>query len=209
MKQFKAFGVASRNYKNETEAANDTYTTSDGKLESTQLIFDDNPFNTYVKNANNIFEIGFGVGRNVKWIMENTNATYIGIEPNPTMFDNFWKFNDKKYEHRIKLFRDFNLPSDLKMDVVISTFVLQHIGYMTPNEVMNVYDIASNIKSFTKQNTVWILLEHDSENDWINRFFNDMKIKPDVYIRSYKGLENMTHRDHCTKDGHHLIIWKE
>jgi hypothetical protein len=80
-KKFEAFGVASKWYNNANEAAGDTYTTNDGKLESTPLIFDDNPFNYQVKNAGNIFEIGFGVGRNVKWIMENTNANYYGIEP--------------------------------------------------------------------------------------------------------------------------------
>ncbi|HPM21224.1 MAG TPA: class I SAM-dependent methyltransferase [Thermotogota bacterium] len=209
MKFFKQFGITNINYNNENEAAGNTYTTRDGILEPTPLIFNDNPFNKNIKSAKNIFEIGFGVGRNVKWIMENTTANYYGVEPNEFMFNSFWKFNDEQYKDRINIFKDFSLLSNIKFDVVVSTFVLQHIGYMPPNDIMNVYDIATEIKKFTKRGTVWILLEHDSENDWINKFFTDMNIKPDVYIRGFKGIELMTHRDHCTKDGHHLIIWKQ
>lgn len=210
MKEFKAFGVASKMYNNAKEAADDTYTTKEGKLESTPLIFEDNPFNDDVKEANNIFEIGFGVGRNVPWIMENTNAHYYGVEPNPTMFNAFWEYNNIKYQDRIHIYQDFKeLPKKIKFDAVLSTFVLQHIGYMPPKNIMNVNDIISNIRLYTQPDTIWIMLEHDSEDSWIEQMFNDQDISPDVYIRRYKGIESMTHRDHTTHTGHHLIIWKE
>jgi cyclopropane fatty-acyl-phospholipid synthase-like methyltransferase len=210
MKEFKAFGVASKMYNNAKEAADDTYTTKDGKLEPTPLIFNDNPFNDNVKNAKKIFEIGFGVGRNVSWIMENTSAHYYGVEPNPTMFNAFWEYNDKKYQDRIHLYKHFNEISPcIRFDIVLSTFVLQHIGYMPLEDTMNVNDIVTNIRTHTKQDTVWIILEHDSEDSWIEQLFNDQDISPDVYIRRYKGIESMTHRDHTTHTGHHLIIWKE
>lgn len=209
MKQFKGFGVANKWYNNAQEAAGDTYTTNDGNLTPTPLVFNDNPFNEQVKNAKNIFEIGFGVGRNVKWIMENTNANYYGVEPNPTMFDNFWEFNDEKYKDRIFIYQHLSELSGVKIDVVLSTFVFQHIGFRPDENTMNITDITNYIRHFTVSGTIWLLLEHDSEEHWIERWFKEHNITPDVYIRNYKGIPEMTHRDHTTKDGHHLIIWKE
>jgi len=208
-KDFKAFGVASGMYTSPELAAGDTYTTNNGELFPTPLIFNENPYNEDVKNASKIFEIGFGVGRNVKWIMENTNADYYGVEPNPSMFDSFWNFNNKIYSERIHLYRSFEEMPKVNFDVVISTFVFQHIGYMPDGDTMNVSDITKLIRNNTSINTVWILLEHDSEDSWIDIWCWDNNISPDVYIRGYKGIEELTHRDYTTKDGHHLIIWKE
>ena len=210
MKSFEKFGVASKQYTSSKNAADDTYTDLFGNLISTPLVFPDNPFTTDVLNAKVVFEIGTGVGRNIEWIMENTSAKYYGVDPNESMTKYVWDCNDEKYKNRVYVSNTFDdVISNIKIDVVISTFVFQHIGYMTPDNIKNVSDITTDIRKLTNNGCVWILLEHDGEDKWIDRWFNDQKIVPDVYIRTFKNIESMTHRDHCAPGGHHLIIWKE
>jgi cyclopropane fatty-acyl-phospholipid synthase-like methyltransferase len=214
MKQFRAYGVASKLYDTPDAAAGDTYTDKDGSLVVAPFAFPANPYSQEVLNASNIFEIGTGVGRNIRWIMENTKANYFGVEPNPNMYKYIWNFVDSKYKDRCYISQTFDsIINSVKYDVVISTFVFQHIGYM-PDEhepnTENVSDITNHIRKNTKLGTIWILYEHDSEDLWIDRWFNEQHIKPDVYIRGFKEVPQLTLRDSCAPNGgHHLIIWKE
>ena len=216
-KRFEKFGVASKHYVNAKEAFMETYSTDQcdvdkGEIYSTNLTFPDNPYNDDVKKAKVIFEIGFGVGRNLKWIMENTDADFYGVEPNKTMLEHFWTINDTKYKNRVHLFENFDdIPKDVKFDVVLSTYVFQHIGYMPPTDVQNISDITNSIMEYTEKDTVWLLIEHDGEDDWIQRWFDTHDIKPQVYKRSYTEQEKWTHRDSTVGNGqgHHLIIWKQ
>lgn len=216
-KKFEKFGVAGKNYTSTHAAAVETYTTATcdlekGKIYPTNLIFSDNPYNEDIKNAKIIFEIGFGVGRNVSWIMENTDAHYYGVEPNESMYIHFWHFNDQKYKDRIHLYNSFDsIGKDVKFDVVISTYVFQHIGYMPPTDVQDISDITNSIMNHTAKDTVWLLVEHDGEDDWIPKWFETHNIKPQVYHRGYKGQKEWCHRDHTVGNGqgHHLIIWKQ
>lgn len=211
MKKFKAWGCASTNFTSFEDAAHETYQDAEGNMPPTPLAFNDNPFSAECLAAKRVFEIGSGVGRNIPWVMENTKAAYWGVEPNDTMRKYIWEFNDNKYLPRAYVTDKFtNLP-DMTFDVVLSTFVFQHIGYMPSDEIYNVSDITNEIRKFTHKGTIWILLEHDSEDKtWINRWFKEQSITPDVYIRGFKGIPELTARDKCAPNGgHHLIIWKE
>ena len=218
MKHFKEFGVAqSGNIVNEAHRANVpvdrvargyTYTTRDDGFPPTNLAMPENPFVVEVLGAQNILDVGCGVGRNLPWIMEHTHARYHGLDPNPVMLENFWKVTDPKYKdpRRVELYDDIDLlPPGLQMDVVVVTFVFQHLGFRAPPDVMNVTDITRRIRDHTRRGTVWILLEHELEELWIRRWTTENNIKPDVFIPYYKGLPELLHRG----DQSHLIIWKE
>ena|SRR6185437_250910 len=204
MKTFKAFGVASKNYQTKETAYGDTYTARDNSHPSTPLVMPLNPYNSEIIIAEAILEIGSGVGRNLKWIMENTSAHYYGIEPNESMRRFFWDYQEKKWEHRVTLVPTFEqLPIDLKADVVVVTFTFQHIGFMTPDDVFNVTDITKEAMKYTKSDAVWIMYEHDFEDNWIDRWKQECNIHFAVYERLYP-FEHLNHRGN-----HHLIIFKQ
>ena len=210
MKQLTKYGVASGDYKTAIEAASHTYMDKNEKLVPTPLIFADNPFNEQVKNAKNILDLGCGVGRNLSWIMENTNAHYWGFDPNQSMLDHFWEVNDPKWKDRVTLAKSTDeinfmmIDAPPKMDVVVCTFVYQHIGYRPDANSMNITDITQEVRRFSKSNSIWIMYEHDWEEIWIDRWFMECGIDPDVYKRDYTGIEELTHRR-----PHHLIIFED
>lgn len=211
------FGIASKEYETSDDARGDTYTTRDNLFPSTKLNCDENPFKDKLQDANYILDFGCGVGRNLKWIMENTSAIYIGIDPNETMLKHFWDvqinegYDIEKWRHRVNLVMDFtDIPSYVKFDYVVSTFVLQHLGYrLNSNGGMNLDEITKEIFSRMQNGGIFFALEHDSEESWIDRWFNTHNIIPECYIRSYTGLPELTHRDHVANNGgHHLIIFE-
>lgn len=218
MKELVKYGVAAKDYTDAHYAASETYMSHDSKLVSTPLTFDGNPFNDDVKNAKVILDLGCGVGRNLEWIMENTNAIYIGLEPNSSMLQYFWTYNEKyrsdththNYKQRIRLVRDFHelraiinedeLPP---IDVVVCTFVFQHIGFRPGITQMNVADITKAAQEFTRkpEGALWIMYEHDWEEPWIDRWEDECNVTFDVYERSF-DYPLLTDRGR-----HHLMIW--
>ena len=120
-------------------------------------------------------------------------------------------YNINQWKHRVILVNDFNqISPGVKFAYVISTFVLQHLGYRYDHPTtMNLTDITQQIKSMSNQDAVWFALEHDSEEDWIPRWMSENNINLSVYERSYKGLPELTERDHTAPNGgHHLMIFK-
>lgn len=215
MKHFAEYGVAnSENIVREANVARVpvekvargfTYTTRDDDFPPTRLIWPDNPFNEAVKNAEVILDVGCGVGRNLPFIYDNTNANYIGLDPNPVMLEHFWTVTDRKYQtDRVVLVQDINTIAD-SIDVVVSTFVFQHLGFRAPNGVMNVTDITQKIMEHTHPGSVWILYEHEREEGWISRWMTENGVTPDVYVRDYTGWPELLHRGSDA----HLIIWKQ
>ena len=216
VKEFKPFGVSVKadGYKDASEARGHTYTTSDDQFPSTNLACIDNPYISDVLNAKNILDVGCGVGRNLPWIMENTQAHYWGLDPNESMLKYFWELQDKKWESRVTLineFPQFGIVSPygcvrVEFDVVVSTLTFQHIGYMAPETHMNVSDITTEIRKFTKDGTVWFLFEHEREDGWILRWAMEQGFYPlDLWLPNYIGLPELTHRG----TDHNLIIHKE
>lgn len=215
-KEFKEYGLASSerllsealggNLPPYVVAQGYTYTTKDDRFPSTSFVFDGNPFNKEIINSKNILEIGCGVGRNLPWIYENTEATYYGLDPNPIMISSFWKITDKKYMDRTILCHTFTeLPNDVIFDIVISTFVFQHLGYRAPEGVMNVTDITQEMLKYTAKNTIWILFEHEREEKWIDRWLSENEIEPDVFLPNFDGWEELLDRGNDAT----LIIWKQ
>jgi len=213
-KEFKALRPHGKDpifFQNKDEAMGWTYTANDGSIPSFPLDFEDNPYSDECMNAKNLFEIGMGVGRNAIGIHKNTNIHYHGLEPNESMGKWFWEWNDKKYEERTSLYTNWDeIEKGTKFDVMLSTFVLQHITYKNPS-AWNVSDIVNKMKEYAHEDTTWILYEHDGEyGGWIDKMFNECGITPEVYQRGYTGIEDHTHRDNSVgnRQGHHLIIWR-
>lgn len=214
MKELVKFGVAGKDYTDSHYAASETYMSHDAKLVSTPLTFPENPFNDDVKNAKVILDLGCGVGRNLEWIMENTNAIYIGLDPNDSMLQYFWEHNEKyRYQsaRKIILVRDFHeLRAIVRedkippVDVVVCTFVFQHIGFRPGLTHMNVADITKAAQEFTRkpEGAVWIMYEHDWEEPWIDRWEDECNVTFDVYERSF-NYPLLTDRGL-----HHLMIWR-
>ena len=174
--KFKKFGVASQDYQNAELAKGDTYTQLDGGFPPTNLACNENPFKEELLTAKYILDFGCGVGRNLPWIMNNTNAIYIGLDPNTTMTQFFWEIQEKQgydinnWKDRVILVNDFNqIPEGAKFDYVVSTFVLQHLGYRYDHPTtMNLTDITQTIKKHSNKEAIWFALEHDSEEDCLS-----------------------------------------
>jgi SAM-dependent methyltransferase len=198
-------GVAAGHYNNALEAASHTYMTDDGRLPSTQLVIPDNPYNAEVLNAKHVLEIGCGIGRNLQWIMENTSAHYYGLDPNASMLCHFWEVQDVKWAERVTLVKSFDrLPEHVKFDLVVVTFVFQHIGFRTTDVEMNVGDITLEALNRCADGAVWFMYEHDSEEHWINPWLEYTGITPHVYMRNYTKIPQLNDRG-----AHHLIIFKK
>ncbi len=203
-KKLEMFGVAARDYKDKEEAIGYTYTTRTGENISTNLTPAENPFSEQILSSKNILDVGCGIGRNLKWIMENTNSHYHGIDPNESMLRFFWEVQDQKWKDRVTLHKDFSTFTNVKFDTVVITFVFQHIGYRPSESQMNIDDITNEIKKYTTGETVWFLFEHQGEEPWISKWLKNNKIEPHVFIENYGGLEELTHRGN-----HNLIIGKK
>lgn len=217
MTHLRKYGVANKDYQNAQEAKGDTYTRLDGSFPPTNLACVDNPYVKELLKARYILDLGCGVGRNLPWIMENTNAIYIGLDPNTNMTDYFWQIQAEgnhdieAWQRRAVVYNDFSeIPQGVKFDYVVSTFVLQHLGYRYEMPVaQNITGITQNVLQRCNNGAVWFALEHDSEEDWIPRWSMENDITFDVYSRSYKGLPELTDRDHTAPNGgHHLLIFK-
>ena len=202
-KVLQGYGVADARYKNSNEAYKNTYTTEFGALVPTPLIFPDNPHNDLVLKSKNVLDFGCGIGRNLLWIMNDTEAHYWGIDTSPEMRQYFWDIQHPRYQPRVTLLPNFEGMGDVKLDVVVVTFVFQHIGYRPEPPAMNITDITQEINKYCHDDTVWILYEHDWEEPWIERWMMENGIVFDFYKRDYTGIEELTHRS-----PHHMMIFK-
>jgi SAM-dependent methyltransferase len=217
MNKLKKYGVADKNYSNAEEAKGDTYTQMDGGFPPTNLACKENPFIQELQNAKYILDLGCGVGRNLPWILENTTAIYVGLDPNTTMTEHFWEvqatrgYEKEAWQERVIVCNDFSeIDSEIKFDYVVSTFVLQHLGYRYEvAEGLNITGITKEVRSRCNPGAVWFALEHDSEENWIPIWAGECDLSFEVYLRSYKGLPELTERDHTAPNGgHHLILFK-
>jgi SAM-dependent methyltransferase len=216
MPELKKYGVASFDYPTMDWAKGETYTRLDGSFPPTNLACDDNPYKDELRTAKYILDFGCGVGRNMPWIMDNTTATYVGLDPNTHMTQYIWDVQKNEghdvdeFKKRAIICNNFDELPDVKFDYIVTTFVLQHLGYRFDNpEVMNITNITHMLKSKAKPETVFFHIEHDSEENWIGRWIEENNINLDVYIRSFKGLPELTDRDNTAPNGgHHLMIWK-
>ena len=105
MKHLKKFGYGGVDYTNMADARGNTYTTSDNRHPTTNFACQDNPYTEQLYSAKYILDFGCGVGRNLSWIMENTNAHYVGLDPkadNHPLYDtqrNFYNKHTSFFEH--------------------------------------------------------------------------------------------------------------
>lgn len=216
-KKLTPYGVSLSNYKDADDARGYTYTTRDGQFPPTPFVSPINPFNEDILSSKHVMEIGTGVGRNLPFIMENTDAHYYGVDPNEKMIGYFWDIQDVKWKDRVTLVTSFDqLPEDVRMDFVIVTFVFQHIGFRPGVGQMNVADITKEAMKHTKDGTVWFVLEHEREEMWQRRWMTECGINPTVYYipgGDYSGngqipypeFASMTHRG----NDNNIIIFKE
>jgi len=216
-KELVPYGVSVCKYLDAQDALGHTYTTKDGGFPPTPFISDINPYNQDILDAKFVLEIGCGVGRNLPFIMEHTNAQYYGVDPTEEMTQYFWEVQDKKWQDRVTICKSFNdLPEDIKFDFVIVVFVFQHIGFRPKYGQMNVVDITLEAMKYTCDETVWFVLEHEREEMWQEEWLQQCNITPAVYYKPngdhtdggtipYPEFEIMTHRG----NDNNLIIFKE
>jgi SAM-dependent methyltransferase len=209
-KKLERYGVAGIDFDSVDKAKAFTYDTKERNFPSTELIFKENPFTQDILTAKNILEIGCGVGRNLPWIMENTKAKYFGVDPNPSMLQYFWEVNpNPEYRSRAKIHTDFSKLKTVQFDVVLCTYVFQHISYRPQPPEMDIDDITQEIFTMTHPGTVFIFIEHDKEEPgWIERWIESNKILPDVFIRDWTVSGRCSQEHQCDRGTHHLIIFK-
>lgn len=202
------YGIAGRQFTDAEDAKGNTYTEQSGNWPPTRLIHEDNPYSDVVKDAKYILEIGVGCGRNVPYILEETEADFYGIDPNESQLCHFWHYfpvwlNDQK--HRVHLYRDFTeLPEGVTYDVIFSVATLMHLGYRY-NVRPNITDIVQSALKVLRPGGILWMLEHEREEAWQERMLTECAIEPDVYEKYYTGLPEMTHRG----TDMNLIIWKK
>ena len=211
------YGVSVGTYKDAQDAMGFTYTTRTGGYPPTPFISSINPFNREILAAKNVLEIGGGVGRNLPFVMEKTDAHYYSVDPNEEMTKHFWTVQDEKWKNRVTLCKIFDeLPNDVKFDFVIVTLVFQHIGFRPAFEQMDVADITLEAMRHPKSGTVWFVLEHEREEIWQELWMDKCNITPTVYFKPggnhagggnlpYPEFEVMTHRG----NDNNIIIFKE
>jgi SAM-dependent methyltransferase len=209
-KKLERFGVAGIDFDDVEKAKAFTYDNREKTFPSTELIFRENPFSVDVLKAKKILEIGCGVGRNLPWIMQHTAADYHGVDPNKSMLQYFWQINsDPQYKTRASVHNDFSKLHDMSFDVVLCTYVFQHISYRPQAPEMNIDDITQEVFKLTHPNTVFIFIEHDKEElGWIERWLESNKIIPDVFIRDWTIFGKCSQSHQCDRGNHHLIIFK-
>lgn len=180
---FKAYGVAAGEMSDLVDAQCNTFTAgASGHHDHwppTPLTFKENPTNWDIINARNVLDIGCGPGRNLPWIMENTKANYYGLDPNPDMLK-FFQIPNEEWADRVHTSLDFDEKFDNSVfDVVLCTFVFQHVGFR-PVTMMDVGEITKRVLKSTSSGTVWFLFEHQSEepgwfDKWENMFGGELK----------------------------------
>lgn len=209
-KKLNAYGVASIEFDNIDMAKAYTYDDAHGTFPPTPLIFKENPFNQEISKARLILEVGCGVGRNLPWILNNTNAKYFGIEPNPSMVNFFHQQNKNLDSDRFEIYYDYDQLPNLKFDVVIFTFVLQHITYRPTEDSMNIDDLIQKCFQYAHSDTVFLLIEHEAEEEgWMSKWFENNKIIPDLYIRDWTLKGKCSVPELTDRGCHDLIIFKK
>lgn len=209
-KKLNAYGVASLDFPNLEMAKAYTYDDSQKTFPPTPLNFIENPFRDEVMQAQNILEVGCGVGRNLPWIIEHTKAKFYGVDPNPSMINYFKELYKDKPSDRYEIHSSFESLPKIKFDVVLFTFVLQHISYRPGNESMHVDHIIQNCFDFSGGNTVFIVIEHDQEEvGWIEKWIKNNKIVPDVFIRDWTRKGKCSVASLTDRGSHDLIIFKQ
>jgi SAM-dependent methyltransferase len=205
-KVLRAIGPSGQPHATPFDAARASYVTDRGDFPPTPLDMPENPLASEIPTAQYILDLGCGVGRNLPWIMERTGATYIGVDPNPSMLQFFWAVQDPQFLNRVQLYPDLeSVPKDIVFDVVLSTFTLQHIGFRVGGDTMNVVDIIKSIKPLTNVFTVWIALEHEvDEPGWIAQWAEECGIMFVAFERNYQQYPDLTHRGVP-----HLMIWQD
>lgn len=210
MKKLTTYGVAGLDFKDIEKAKAYTYDTRDKTFPPTPLIIKENPFNQEIKNAKNILEIGCGVGRNFPWISENLpNAEYHGVDPNESMLSFFLELN-RDCSKKPNLHKDFcTIPNEIQFDIVLCTFVFQHISYRPQPPQMNIDDITTEAMKRAHKDTIFFFIEHDKEEPgWIDKWFINNKIIPDVYIRDWTTPGRSSVKEMNDRGTHDLIIFK-
>jgi SAM-dependent methyltransferase len=204
-KVLRAIGISGQPHETPIDAARASYITDQGDFPATPLDMEENPLASEIPTAKYVLDLGCGVGRNLPWIMERTGAIYVGVDPNPSMLQFFWAIQDPQYLNRVHLYPDIeSIPKDIVFDVVLSTFTLQHIGFRTLGDAMNVTDITKAILPYTSDFTIWIALEHElDEPGWVAQWAEECGIGFVVFERNYNKLPYLNHRGVP-----HLMIWQ-
>lgn len=206
IKQFREFGTGAHYVHPSADFAKSAvYRKANGEWPSTPLVFPENPFNNQVLQADWILDFGCGCGRNLRWVMENTHANYVGVEPNHSLRQWFHSMQNGYDPFRVTTVENPMFMVDGLADVVVSTFVFQHLGYKFTDgtDTMDLTDITKLLMRKCRPGAVWIMYENEAEGPWIDRWLRETGISLDVYFRDYYWYPDLADRG-----PHHLMIWR-
>ncbi len=208
-KVLRPYGLAAHEMQSPDMAKYWAYTRNDDSFPPTPIVFPENPFNDVVKAARECLEIGCGNGRNFPAVIEQTEARYSGIDPNGSMLrmfrDSHPDLDPRVFEERCYLAQDFDDGvRSRRYDLVLTTFVFQHLGFRAPAGMMNIADITRDVLQLMTPGAVWILFEHEEEEAWIDRWRRECGIDLAVYERFFEGFPALNDRGMV----HHLMIYR-
>ncbi len=127
-------------------------------------------FDEYIKKSNKVLDIGFGSGRDLKYI-KNLSAKVFGVESCEGFIENLEKeiyFKNRVYFATLP---NLKLNLNFKFDVIISIAVFMHLSKSEIQESIK------NIKKYLKNGGVVIISYSIGKRKNDERFFENLSIE--------------------------------
>ena len=174
---------------------NNTYHNKDIELSLFPLWIKENIFRNELKEIQNgkILELGSRNGANKKWIEKNTSYEYFGVE-----------ISDR-YQNRDKIYGSLDLISDgVDFDIVLSNNFFSNLKKST--DINLAY---RKVCSRIKKDCVWIMIEHEEDSLWLDKFSIENEIYPEIYIPLWNVIGRCSIDWMCYDRKVSLIMWRQ
>ena len=156
-------------------------------------------YGNLIDKASNVLEIGCGWGRNAQYFINEKHINYYSFDPSPTSLMYFKRLNLSSDRFYISHDLDNKITSN-KYDLIFSTFVLQHVGFLPGNTLVddNTLDSESLTQTLLQNLKVggfWVSYESRC---------GQMGWNPDVWLkRIFENNDNykILNRDESPLDG--------
>ncbi len=168
-----------------------------------------NLYGDVIKNAKKVLEIGCGAGRNAQYFL-NTDIQYFGFDPSPTAMDLFrnnryWGIENQE-QFYISLEIDETILSQ-EYDMIFSTYVLQHVGFSTDEDVYDSVSITKALFPTLKSGGIWLAYElYQGQNDWSPKRWKQESFEADEVKVLYHEPASL---EGCEPTIHDLIVIKK
>lgn len=126
------------------------------------------------KKSLKILEIGFGWGRNAQFFRDMENVKFFGFDPSTTGMEYFKKMGFPEDRFYVSLNIDKKILSQ-KYDLIFSTYVLQHVGFGTPDDVHDSASIFATVSKLLKKKGLMFFHElHTGQMSWSRDRFKQL-----------------------------------